>query len=79
METERLVLGIGGSFTESTEPVVHLDDTRDGTGVVTEEDTTEGGKGGHGDASELVLGGGGTDAPTCSNWTTSHDERWALE
>ena len=65
--------------TEELEPVGHGDDTRDGTGVVAEEDTTEGGEGGHTDASKLVLGGIGTDASASRDGTTGHGSvqgRW---
>ena len=71
--------GVRGGLTESAKPVVHLDDTRDGTGVVAEEDTTEGGEGGHGDARKLVLvADGGTDALTRCDGTTCHCGRYAF-
>ena len=69
------MVGAVGRVTKGAEPIVHLHETGDGTGVVTEEDTTKGGEGSHGDASELVLGAGGTNAPACSDWTTRHDAR----
>ena len=70
--TDRVGSGVAGLDTELAKPVIHLDDTRDRTGVVAEEDTTEGGEGSHGDARQLVLGAGGTNAPACRYWTTRH-------
>ena len=52
-------------LSEKTKPILHCGDTRDSTSVITEEDTTEGGEGSQGDARQLVLGAGGTDAPAC--------------
>ena len=76
---EKEARGVRGAhcrwLTEFPKPVVHLDDTGDGTGVVTEKDTTKGGEGGHGNASDLALCAGGTNAPACSDWTTRHGER----
>ena len=68
-------VGVSGVVTEGAQPVVHLDDTRDGAGVVTEEDTTEGSEGSHGYTGEFVLASGGTDTSACSDWTTRHGER----
>ena len=75
MEAKRVSGKVCGTNTKGAQPVVHLDDTGDGTGVVTEEDTTKGGKGSHGNACHPALGAGGTNAPACSNWTTRHDAR----
>ena len=57
MEAKGVSGKVCGADTKGAQPVVHLDDTGDGTGVVTEEDTTEGGEGSHGNAGQLVLGG----------------------
>ena len=57
---------------EKFEPGLHGSDTRDGAGVVTEEDTTKGSKADHEDTSELVLWRIGTEAGACSSGTTSH-------
>ena len=73
------MVGAVGRVTKGAEPVVHLHETGDGTGVVTEEDTTEGGEGGHGDARKLVLvADGGTDALTSCDGTTCHCGRYAF-
>ena len=66
---------VGGGVTVDLEPVLHLLDAGDDTGVVTEEDTAKGGEGGHGDAGQLVLGAGHADTPASCNRTTRHDER----
>ena len=58
--------------TEELEPVLHGSNTRDGTGVVTEEDTGKGSKADHEDACELVLAGVGTEARARGSGTTSH-------
>lgn len=58
----RVVGEVVGGGAEETQPVLHSSDTRDGTGVVTEEDTGEGSEGDHEDAGKLVLGGIGTEA-----------------
>ena len=72
MEAKGVSGKVCGTNTKGAQPVVHLDDTGDGTGVVTEKDTTKGGEGGHGNASDLALCAGGTNAPACSYWTTRH-------
>ncbi len=61
--------------TEQLEPIFHSDDTRDSTGIVTKEDTTEGGEANHQDANKAVLVGGGTDACAGGGWSTWHCER----
>ena len=65
---------VGGGLTKETEEVLHGGDTRDGTGVVSEEDTGKGGEADHENASGFVLGGIGTEARTRCSGTTSHDE-----
>ncbi len=72
VEAERVGLEVVSGDTEGAKPVSHLDDTRDGTGVVTEKDTTKGSKGSHSNTGHPALGAGDTDAPACSNWTARH-------
>ena len=71
VEAEGMV-GAVGRVTKGAEPVVHLHETGDGTGVVTEEDTTKGGEADHGNTSEAVLWSGGADTGTGGCWTTRH-------
>ena len=78
-----VVLDVGGGRTEETEEVLHGGDTRDGTGIITEEDTGEGSEGDHEDTGELVLGCIGTDAGAGRSRTASHCEgvwgwRWTV-
>ena len=70
-----VVCQVGCRATEEAQPVLHGGDTRDGTGIVTEQDTSEGGEADHEDASKLVLWGIGTEARTRRSGTTCHDVR----
>lgn len=70
--TGRMNDEIGGWLSEETKPVLHRGDTRDGTGVITEQDTTKGGEGDHENTSYLALGGIGTNAAAGYCWTTCH-------
>lgn len=69
-----MVKGIGGWLTKETKPVLHGSDTRDGTGVITEKDTSKGREGDHEDAGELALGSIGTEARASCCGTTRHDD-----
>ena len=64
--------GTGFVLSEGPEPVVHGNDTGDGTGVVAVEDAAKGGEGDHEDANGTVLRGGGTDACACYCGTAGH-------
>jgi hypothetical protein len=51
-----------GGLAKETQPILHGSDTRNGTGVVTEEDTAKGGKGDHEDTCNVTFGRIGTEA-----------------
>lgn len=72
-KTERVGSTDGDGFTEELEPVLHGGDARDGTGIITEEDTSEGSERDHEDTREFGLGSIGTNASACSNRTSRHD------
>jgi len=58
--------------TKSFKPVRHLLDPRNGTGIITEEESSKCSETSHKNASYVTLGGIGPDAPTHINWTTWH-------
>lgn len=68
-------MGDSSHVTELPEPVVHLDDARDRTGIIAKEDTAEGSESDHGDTDDIALRGRAAYSSSRDSRTTWHCRR----